>query len=308
MQKNKKSSGFLDIISKMNSTAVRAVVPSASTTKTPTPKIMRSEPRIGASGSVSELDIGLIEPSGSQPRKSFDETALKELAASIAVHGVIQPIIVTKVEGRFVIVAGERRYRAAKAAGIKRIPVIVKEVTRRGMSELSLIENIQREELNAIEEAEAMRILLEEYNLTQEELAASLGKSRPAVANGLRLLKLPNEVIELVRSGALTAGHARALLSLKDSALQIKYAKEAILKKISVRGLESRIDKANTVKTLAQAARQSPELKAMEKLLQRTFATKVKISGNDDKGKILIEYYSKGELQKIYELLEELND
>ena len=136
MQKNKKSSGFLDIISKMNSTAVRAVVPSASTTKTPTPKIMRSEPRIGASGSVSELDIGLIEPSGSQPRKSFDETALKELAASIAVHGVIQPIIVTKVEGRFVIVAGERRYRAAKAAGIKRIPVIVKEVTRSGMSEL----------------------------------------------------------------------------------------------------------------------------------------------------------------------------
>ncbi len=302
MQKDKKTSGFLDIISKMSATAVPAQSYSLAS------KPVRNEEPPVLGNPVSELDVGLIEPSGKQPRKYFDETALKELSASIASHGVIQPIMVTKKEGRFVIVAGERRYRAAKAAGIKKIPVIIKEVSGREMSELSLIENLQREGLNPIEESEAMRALLEEYNLTQDELAASLGKSRPAVANSLRLLKLPEEVIGMVRSGVLTAGHARALLSLKEAEQQIKFAKEVILKKISVHELESRIEKANVIKTLPKVSRQSLELKAMEKTLQRLFATKVKISGDDNKGKILIEYYSKGELQKIYDLIDDMNN
>lgn len=301
MQKDKKPSGFLNIISKMNANI--APIPSASSARQ---KLVAEKETVQINPDVKELSIGLIEPNEKQPRKYFDETALAELAASISEHGVIQPIIVTKQGGKFVIVAGERRYRAAKAAGLKKLPVIIRDVTEREMREISLIENLQREGLNPIEEAEAICALLEEYSLTQDELAASLGKSRPALTNSIRLLKLPPEVIEMVRGGKLSGGHARALLSLKEKSMQIKFAKEAILKKISVHELEARISRMASEKAPVKVVRQSLELKAMEKSLQRVFATKVKISGDDNKGKILIEYFSKGELQKIYELIDEI--
>lgn len=301
MQKDKKPSGFLNIISKMNANI--APIPSASSARQ---KLVAEKETVQINPDVKELSIGLIEPNEKQPRKYFDETALSELAASISEHGVIQPIIVTKQGGKFVIVAGERRYRAAKAAGLKKLPVIIRDVTEREMREISLIENLQREGLNPIEEAEAICALLEEYSLTQDELAASLGKSRPALTNSIRLLKLPPEVIEMVRGGKLSGGHARALLSLKEKSMQIKFAKEAILKKISVHELEARISRMASEKAPVKVVRQSLELKAMEKSLQRVFATKVKISGDDNKGKILIEYFSKGELQKIYELIDEI--
>ncbi|NCA66795.1 MAG: ParB/RepB/Spo0J family partition protein [Clostridia bacterium] len=301
MPKEKKASGFLNIISRMNETVnpVNVIV-------SPPMKEIKQEHN-ETPGGVREISINLIDVNPEQPRKQFDEIALNELSSSIKEHGIIQPIIVTKKEGKFVIVAGERRYRAAKLAGLSKLPVIVRDISERERREFALIENLQREGLNPIEEAEAMRALIEEYNLTQEELSQSLGKSRPAVANTLRLLKLPAEIIDMVRCGKLTQGHARALLALKAGELQIKYAKEVIIKKISVHELELRINKLLLNKITTRVPyKLSLELRAIENDMQRVFATKVKIMGNEARGKIQIEYFSKEELQKIYEVLEEI--
>ncbi len=301
MQKEKKTSGFLNIISRMNESVVPVAVSALPARKEQT------EEQAAAVSGVTEINIGIVEVNPEQPRKHFDEVTLNELAASIKKHGMIQPVVVAKKGAKYSIIAGERRFRAAIIAGLVKIPVVVKEAGERERREISLIENLQREELNPIEEAEAMRSLLEEYNLTQEELAASLGKSRPAVANAIRLLKLPAEIIEMVRLGKLSAGHARALLAIKDTDYQIKLAKEVILKKISVHELELRINQRMLKKAANMPiSRLSLELRAFEADMQRLFATKVKIKGDDSKGKIQIEYYSKDELQKIYDLLEEL--
>ncbi len=257
---------------------------------------------------VEEMDIELIIPNPEQPRKNFDEDLLNELAISIKRYGVIQPITVVKNGLKYIIIAGERRYRACKIAGLKKIPVIIKDYTEKECKEIALIENLQREDLNPIEEAVAFRKLIDEYNLSQEELANNLGKSRPAIANSLRLLTLHPQVQKLVVDGRLSAGHARCLVSIKDYDAQIKYANAAADKKISVRELEMMVNAyLNPNKeTPKKTIKLTQELKEFVNDMQRIFATKVKIVGNEEKGRIYMDYYTKDDLQRIYELIDSL--
>ena len=248
---------------------------------------------------VEEMDIELIIPNPEQPRKNFDEDLLNELAISIKRY---------KNGLKYIIIAGERRYRACKIAGLKKIPVIVKDYTEKECKEIALIENLQREDLNPIEEAVAFRKLIDEYNLSQEELANNLGKSRPAIANSLRLLTLHPQVQKLVVDGRLSAGHARCLVSIKDYDAQIKYANAAADKKISVRELEMMVNAyLNPNKeTPKKTIKLTQELKEFVNDMQRIFATKVKIVGNEEKGRIYMDYYTKDDLQRIYELIDSL--
>lgn len=252
---------------------------------------------------VLEIEIGLIDRNEEQPRKSFDEKALKELAQSIKQHGIIQPLILQKNGDRYQIVAGERRFRAARLAGLKKVPAIIKEYTKQEMSEISIIENLQREDLNPIESAKAIARLIEQFNLTQEVVADKIGKSRPAVANTLRLLTLPEEIIKYIEAGKLSAGHARTLLAVEDKKKMLELANLAISKKLSVRDLELLVRKLNkpTKDTIKQ--QQSLELKDFANNLNRIFSTKVSIIGNDKKGRIYIDYYSPEDLQRIYDVI-----
>ena len=254
------------------------------------------------------MDIEMIIPNPDQPRKNFDEEQLNELAISIKRYGVIQPITVVKNGLKYIIIAGERRYRACKIAGLKQIPVIVKDYTEKECKEIALIENLQRSDLNPIEEATAFRKLIDEYNLSQEELANNLGKSRPVIANSLRLLTLHPEVQKLVVEGRLSAGHARCLVSVKDYSVQLKYAIAAADKKMSVRELELMVNAyLNPNKeTPKKTIKLSSELKEFVNDMQRIFATKVKIIGNEEKGRIYMDYYTKDDLQRIYELMDSL--
>ena len=257
---------------------------------------------------VEEMDIEMIIPNPDQPRKNFDEEQLNELAISIKRYGVIQPITVVKNGLKYIIISGERRYRACKIAGLKQIPVIVKDYTEKECKEIALIENLQRSDLNPIEEATAFRKLIDEYNLSQEELANNLGKSRPVIANSLRLLTLHPEVQKLVVEGRLSAGHARCLVSVKDYSVQLKYAIAAADKKMSVRELELMVNAyLNPNKeTPKKTIKLSSELKEFVNDMQRIFATKVKIIGNEEKGRIYMDYYTKDDLQRIYELMDSL--
>lgn len=252
---------------------------------------------------VLEIEIGLIDRNEEQPRKNFDEKALKELAQSIKQHGIIQPLILQKSGDRYQIVAGERRFRAARLAGLKKVPAIIKEYTEQEMSEISIIENLQREDLNPIESAKAIARLIEQFNLTQEVVADKIGKSRPAVANTLRLLTLPEEIIKYIEAGKLSAGHARTLLAVEDKKKMLELANLAISKKLSVRDLELLVRKLNkpTKDTIKQ--QQSLELKDFANNLNRIFSTKVSIIGNDKKGRIYIDYYSPEDLQRIYDVI-----
>ncbi len=252
---------------------------------------------------VLEIEIGLIDRNEEQPRKNFDEKALKELAQSIKQHGIIQPLILQKNGDRYQIVAGERRFRAARLAGLKKVPAIIKEYTEQEMSEISIIENLQREDLNPIESAKAIARLIEQFNLTQEVVADKIGKSRPAVANTLRLLTLPEEIIKYNEAGKLSAGHARTLLAVEDKKKMLELANLAISKKLSVRDLELLVRKLNkpTKDTIKQ--QQSLELKDFANNLNRIFSTKVSIIGNDKKGRIYIDYYSPEDLQRIYDVI-----
>lgn len=250
-----------------------------------------------------EIEIGLIDRNPDQPRKIFDEDALKELAESIKVHGVIQPIIVKQVGDRFVIIAGERRWRASRLAGIKTIPCIVKNYSEQEISEIAIIENLQREDLNPIESAKAIKNLINQYNLTQDEVADKIGKSRPAVANTLRLLLLPESIISLVESNKISAGHARTLLSINDSKKQKEIALLIVEKGLTVRDVENIIKNLNKPVQEKKVQEKSLELKDFENSIKRVFATKVSIKGNDNKGKIVIDYYSKDDLNRIYDIL-----
>ncbi len=261
---------------------------------------------------VNEVEIAKVKPNPNQPRKHFDEEALKELALSISNYGILQPLVVVANGEGYEIVAGERRYRSAIIAGLEKVPVIVRELAEKERREIALVENLQREDLNPIEEAEALYRLLNENKLTQEELAAALGKSRPAVANSLRLLTLCPFVQELVRDGELSVGHAKVLMTIKTTVAQEALAKEVIAKKLSVRELESRILEQLEGKVKKQPAAKiknySLELKELINDMQRVFSTKIKVTGNDNKGKIIIDYYSQDDLQRIYELLEILKE
>jgi ParB family transcriptional regulator, chromosome partitioning protein len=259
---------------------------------------------------VTELDVDLLRPNLYQPRLAVDESRLEELAASIKAHGVIQPIVVRRVDGAYEIIAGERRWRAAQHAGLRRVPVTVREVEARNpqdVLEMALVENIQREDLNAIEEGAAYRRLADEFHLTQDAIAAAVGKDRSTVANMLRLLKLPGEVQEEVAAGRLSMGHARALLALPDEAAQRTLAREIIARNLSVRETEGVVKKSIEPPPAPTASRppQAPDVhtRAAEEKLRLQLGTRVRIVRRGKKGRIEIEFVNEEELIRIYEVL-----
>ncbi len=261
---------------------------------------------------IYQIDIEKVSPNPDQPRKHFNENAQRELEESIKVHGILQPLILAKRGDGFVIVAGERRYRAAKAIGMSTLPAIVKQIDDSLMREISLIENLQREDLNAIEEAEAIEELMRMNGYTQEKLAQRIGKARSSVANTLRLLALDDEVKSLVRQNRLSAGHARALVPVQDRETQIDFAYRAADGEMSVRELEQKVrfylnpEKAPKKLTPGERERLSGEMRAFVDDMKRIFATKVKLVGNESKGRIYIDYFSRDDLERIYELIARL--
>ncbi len=250
-----------------------------------------------------QIEIGLIDRNPEQPRKIFDDEALAELASSIKNYGVIQPIIVKEVDGRYVIIAGERRWRASRLAGLKTIPCIIKDYTEQEVSEIAIIENLQREDLNPIESAKAIKSLIAQFDLTQDEVADKIGKSRPAVANTLRLLLLPEAIISLVETNKISAGHARALLAIDNPAKQKEIAIQIIEKGLTVRDVENLIKMMNKPKSETAKQEKTLEIKDFEERIKKVFLTKVSIKGNESKGKIVIDYYSKDDLDRIYEII-----
>lgn len=274
-------------------------------TNEPTPKKQETK----SDGTV-ELELSLLRPNPNQPRKNFDEEALNDLAKSIKVHGVIQPIVVNNQgDGTYLIIAGERRYRASKLAGLTKVPAIVKNYTEKQIKEISIIENLQREDLNPIESARAIKQLMEEYKLTQEEVAERIGLSRSNIANTIRLLTLYPDVITMIENGDLSAGHARCLVVVNDATEQIRLANMAIKSKWNVRDLEKAVKKAqNPVSAPQKKMEQSLELKELIEKMQKTLATKVSAIGNDHKGRIYIDYYTRDDLDRISDLISILND
>lgn len=259
---------------------------------------------------ASFMDINKVEPNRDQPRKKFDEDALVELSESIKQFGILQPLIVQKRKDYFEIIAGERRWRAAKIAGLKEVPVIVKELTDQEIMEISLIENIQREDLNPIEEALAYKRLLEEFNLKQDEVAERVSKSRSAVTNAIRLLKLNDKVQQMVIDEMLTTGHARTLLSIEDEEQQYSIAQKIFDEKLSVRDTEKLVKSIQNQKKTEDSTPKKidPKLEAiyhdLEEQMKQILGTKVCINHKDEKkGKLEIEYYSPDELDRIIDLL-----
>jgi ParB family chromosome partitioning protein len=251
----------------------------------------------------SEVDIDLLRPNPRQPRMQIDEPRLDELAQSIRSHGVIQPILVRRAEDHFEIVAGERRWRAAQRAGLLRIPVVVREVTDDHLLEVALIENIQREDLNAIEEAQAYQRLSEEFRMSQEAIAAAVGKDRATIANYIRLLRLPVEVRNELASGVLSMGHARALLSLADESAQRRVAREVVSRGLSVRETEALVRRESTPAVPPPPRKIDPNTRAAEDRLKLALGTRVRIVRKGTTGRIEIDFGSEDELQRLYEQL-----
>lgn len=267
-------------------------------------KITEDEKKEIEKAGVTEIDMGLIDNNPNQPRKNFDVVALNELAESIKTYGIVQPIIVNENKGRYLIVAGERRFRAGKIAGLKKIPAIVRSYSNREIKEIALLENIQREDLNPIEYAKAVKELMNEYDWTQDEIADKLGKSRSNIANVVRLLSLCPAVVSLVESGKLSAGHARSLVVVQNPEVQEKLAKIAITKRLTVRDMEKAVKEVqNPKQPKEKLARRSVELMDLTYKLEKKFGTKVDIKGNDNSGKIVIPYKSKNDLERIFESL-----
>lgn len=262
-----------------------------------------------ANGGVQEIGILEIDRNPEQPRRIFDEEALQSLADSIREAGILQPLLVVEENGRYRIVAGERRFRAARLAGLSSVPCIVRSMSQQEQMEAALIENIQREDLNAIEEAKAIRQLMENCGYTQEQTASRLGKSRPAVANLLRLLNLPEEVQQMVTENKLSAGHARVLAGVSGAHLQLSLAEKTIREGLSVRALE----KLAAMPTMPDKEPSLPkplplELKDMENRMRNTFGVRTQIRGNAKKGKIILEYCNADELEKVYQCMEMLEN
>lgn len=261
-------------------------------------------------GSVS-LPISQVQPGLNQPRKRFDQDALADLAESIRVHGIIQPLTVRRLSsGYYQIIAGERRWRAAKEAGLAEVPAVIIEADDRKVMELGLIENLQREDLNPAEEARGYQVLMEEYGLTQEQVAQQMGKSRPAIANTLRLLALPEDILKLLEEEALSAGHARAILALPSPALQRQAAKKVIEGQLSVRQTEALVkalQKQKADKPKTDGPDLSLYLGELEKDLSGRLGRKVKIAHRGKKGKIELEYYNDQDLEALLALLQTLH-
>lgn len=259
------------------------------------------------------VKINLVQPNVAQPRKTFDDEKINELADSINKYGILQPIIVRKENSLYKIIAGERRWRAAKIAGLTVVPIRIKEYDERTAKEVALIENVQREDLNAVEEALAYQSLINEYGLTQEEVAKRVSKNRSTIANAMRILKLDSEILEMIKIGKLTEGHGRALLSIEDENLRDKIAKKVIEENLSVRDIENlaKLEKMNQAKKNKKELSESDEIKQMkiivkdiEKKLKNKLNTKVKITvKNVNEGKIEIDYYTKEDLDNIYTLI-----
>ena len=259
-----------------------------------------------SSDSVVKISLLDIDPNYEQPRKNFDEAALNELADSIRVHGVVQPIVVTPIGKRFMIIAGERRFRASKIAGKTDIPAIVRNYTPQQIKEISLIENLQREDLSPIEAARAIRTLMTEFNMTQEVAADRIGKSRSAVANTLRLLTLNDDVIALIEQGRLSAGHARTLVVV-PSDQQYKLALKGCDNQLTVREMEKLVREFLNPKPDKQKSsiQDSKELVSLVSNMQRAFATKVSAIGNGRKGRIYIDYFTSDDLDRICSMVED---
>lgn len=258
------------------------------------------------------VKVALIEPNQSQPRKKFDQEQMEELAESIKPHGVLQPLLVQKKDGLYEIIAGERRWRAAKLAGLKEVPVVIRQYTPQESMEVALIENLQREDLNPIEEAKAYQKLIQEFGLKQEEIAAKVAKNRTTITNAMRLLKLDEGIQNMVIENVISSGHARALLGLEDPEMQLKAAKMIMEDKLSVRETE------RLVKRLIREAEEKDKPKKQEKninfiyqnleeRMKTVMGTKVTIHNKDkNKGRIEIEYYSEAELERIVEMIESI--
>lgn len=252
-------------------------------------------------GKVLNLKINEVEPNRNQPRKSFNEETLEELAESIKQYGLIQPIIVTKEDGYYAIVAGERRWRACKKAGLKEIAAIVREKDERKNKEIALIENIQREDLNPIDKAMGIRALMEDYELTQADVAKILGKSRSAITNTIRILNLDSRVLDMVRAGKLTEGHCRALLAIPDGDKQYDMALRLLETGASVREVEQKTQLTKKMKKKDQ--RYEAIYRDVEDSFKNFFGTKVRLDAGVKKGKIVIEYQSNDDLERILELI-----
>ena len=264
-------------------------------------------------GRILMLKLDLVQPNKEQPRKTFDEEKINELAESIKNYGVLQPLLVQKNDSFYEIIAGERRWRAAKAAGLKEVPAVLKEYSKQEAMEISLIENVQRADLNPIEEALGYRQLIDEFGLTQEEIAVRVAKSRTAITNTMRLLKLDEQIQNMLVQGVITSGHARALLSLEDAQMQLKAAKEILDKKLSVRETERLVKRLQK-----EASGEKKEEKKkdetlaliyqdLEDRMKSVMGTKVSIHNKDkNKGRIEIEYYSEAELERIVDMIESI--
>ena len=265
----------------------------------------------GASTSIQEIPIGELDPNPDQPRKHFDEENIALLSESIRDQGVLQPLIVVAASnGRYRIIAGERRYRACRMAGMETVPCIVRDLDIVRQMEISLIENLQREDLNPVEAARGVRALMQQCGYTQEKVAQRLGKSRPAVANLIRLLNLPEEVTDMVRDGLLTAGHARVLAGLTDPETQIVLAKKAADEGLNVRQMEALAARAKGTETGRQKPREkgplAPELRELQDRLLEKTGMRAVLTGTPKKGKIVLQYSSLEELNRLYELLERM--
>jgi ParB family chromosome partitioning protein len=258
--------------------------------------------------SVSFVDIHKIKPNENQPRKNFSEDKIEELARSIEVHGIIQPIVLRRSGTGYEIVAGERRWRAARKAGLKEVPCLIRELTDEQNALMALIENMQREDLNAIEEAIGLEKMISDFGLTQEEVSKSIGKSRPYIANALRLLRLPGPVQQMVVDGQLTSGHARAIAGIKDSKQQISLAQKCIEQNWTVRDVEAYAKDNQPLKKKKKAEKRpkNRDILALEDELRNILGTKVNIVLGSKKGKIEIEYFSRDELERLLELLQSL--
>ncbi|MBN1882651.1 MAG: ParB/RepB/Spo0J family partition protein [Deltaproteobacteria bacterium] len=257
----------------------------------------------GDKGSLFAVDISDISPNRFQPRHGFDDAGLDDLARSIAEKGVIQPLIVREVDDGYELIAGERRLRASKLAGLAEVPVVIKDVSDAESLEIALIENIQREDLNPLEESEAYQRLIDEFDITQEEMAKRVGKDRTTITNSLRLLSLPDTIKRYLATGELTTGHARALLSLGDTSLMLATAKRIITQGLSVRATEALVKRLKEGAPPSEKPARDAHYDDLEESLTRSLGTKVRLTPRGEGGKIEIEYYSPDELDRLLELL-----
>lgn len=250
-----------------------------------------------------DVDIDLLRPNRAQPRTAIDEGRIEELARSIRSNGVIQPIVVRKADKGYEIVAGERRWRASQRAGLLKVPVVVRDIPDERLLAVALIENVQREDLNPIEEAQAYRRLADDYNMTQDQIAESVGKERSSVANFMRLLKLPREIRENVSAGAITMGHARALLALPDESAQLRISREVVSRGLSVRETESIVKKDAGPDKPREEGSKDVHIRAAEEKLRFALGTRVRIVRKGKGGRIEVTFQNEDELQRLYELL-----